>query len=79
MTDSRANSSTFGVLAVVMGFLAFAMLAILMSVIGFIHRESLSPLIAGAAITFQFAVVLFMALLFVLLWSAVVDQLDFGF
>ena len=84
MTDSRANSSTFGVLAGVMGFLAFAMLAILMSVIGFIHRESLRPLIAGAAlgglaITFQFAVVLFMALLFVLLWSAVVDQLDFGF
>ena len=48
------------------------MLAIFMSVIGFMKRESLRPLIAGTAlgglaITFQFAVVIFMALLFVLL------------
>lgn len=65
-------------------FLTLAVLAILMAVIGFIKHESLRPSIAGAAlgglaITFQFAIVLFMTLLFVLLLSAVIDQLDFSF
>lgn len=65
-------------------FLAAAMLAILLAVIGFIRHERMRPAIAGAAlgglaITFQFAVVLFMTLLFVLLVSAVLDKLDFSF
>lgn len=65
-------------------FLGLAMLAILMSVIGFIKRESLRPAVAGAAlgglaITFQFAIVIFMGLLCVLLLSAVIDKLDFSF
>ncbi|MEM8817602.1 MAG: hypothetical protein AAGE85_17415 [Pseudomonadota bacterium] len=65
-------------------FVALAMLAILMAVIGFIKRESLRPAFVGAAlgglaITFQFLTVLFFALLFVLLVSAVLDQLDFSF
>lgn len=65
-------------------FLAAGMLAILLAVIGFIRHERIRPAIAGAAlgglaITFQFAVVLFMTLLFVLLVSAVLDKLDFSF
>jgi hypothetical protein len=61
-----------------------AVLAILMSVIGFINHESLRPNIAGAAlgglaITFQFLTVMFFALLFVLLLGAVLDKLDFSF
>ena len=60
------------------------MLAILMAVLGFINHERLRPSIAGAglgamAITFQFAVIFFFALLCVLLLSAVLDQLDFDF
>jgi hypothetical protein len=61
-----------------------AVLAILMSVIGFIKHESMRPNIAGAAlgglaITFQFLTMLFFALLFVLLLGAVLDKLDFSF
>jgi hypothetical protein len=43
MTDSRANSSTFGVLAVVMGFLAFA------AIVGhfFVGPFDPPPLLAG--------------------------------
>jgi hypothetical protein len=66
------------------GLIGLAMLAILMSVIGFINHEKLRPNIAGAAlgglaITFQFLTVLFFALLFVLLLGAVLDKLDFSF
>lgn len=65
-------------------FLGLALVAILLAVIGFIKREGLRPNIAGAAlgglaITFQVATVLFLALLFVLLLSAVLDKLDFSF
>ena len=65
-------------------FIGLAVLAILMAVIGFIRHERLRPSIAGAAlgglaITFQFAVILFFALIFVLLVSTVLDQLDFSF
>lgn len=65
-------------------FLGLALLAILLAVIGFVKHESLRPNIAGAAlgglaIAFQFATVVFFALLFVLLISAVLDQLDFSF
>ena len=65
-------------------FMALAMMAILMSVIGFIKRESLRPSIAGAAlgglaISFQVATMLFMALLFAIVLGAVLDQLDFSF
>ena len=65
-------------------FMGLAALAILMGVIGFIQHERLRPSIAGAAlgglaITFQFAVVLFMALLFALILGAVLEQLDFSF
>ena len=65
-------------------FIALAMIAILLAVVGFVRREPLRPSIAGAAlgglaIVFQFAVTLFFALLFVLLLSAVLDQLDFSF
>ena len=67
-----------------LGLMALGALAILMGVIGFIQHERLRPSIAGAAlggmaITFQFAVVLFMALVFALLLGAVLDQLDFSF
>ena len=67
-----------------LGFMGLAALAILMGVIGFIRHERLRPSIAGAAlgglaITFQFAVVLFMALLFALILGAVLEQLDFSF
>ncbi len=67
-----------------LGFMGIAALAILMGVIGFIQHERLRPSIAGAAlgglaITFQFAVVLFMALLFALILGAVLEQLDFSF
>ena len=65
-------------------FVGMGLLAILMAVIGFIRRESLRPAVVGAslgglAIAFQFVTVLFFALLFVLLISAVLDQLDFSF
>jgi len=65
-------------------FIGLAVLAILLAVIGFIRRESLRPAAVGAglgglAITFQFLTVMFFALLFILLISAVLDQLDFSF
>jgi len=68
----------------VYAFIALAMVAILMAVIGFVRREPLRPSIAGAAlgglaIVFQVTITLFFALLFVLLLSAVLDQLDFSF
>ena len=67
-----------------LGIMGIAALAILMGVIGFIQHERLRPSIAGAAlgglaITFQFAVVLFMALLFALILGVVLEQLDFSF
>ncbi len=65
-------------------FIVLAVLAILMAVIGFVRHERIRPAVAGAglgalAITFQFAIVFFMGLLFVLLVSAVLDKLDFSF
>ncbi|MDJ0748855.1 MAG: hypothetical protein QNJ11_05190 [Woeseiaceae bacterium] len=65
-------------------FIGLAALAVLMAVVGFIRHEPMRPSIAGAAlgalaITFQFLTVLFFALLFVLLLSAVIDKLDFSF
>ena len=67
-----------------LGLVGLAALAILMAVIGFIQHERLRPSIAGAAlgglaITFQFAVVLFMGLLFALILAVVLEQLDFSF
>ncbi len=64
--------------------MALAVLAILMSVTGFVRHESLRPNIAGAAlgglaIAFQVATMLFFALLFTLILVAVIDQLDFSF
>lgn len=65
-------------------FIGLAALAVLMAVVGFIRHERIRPGIAGAAlgalaITFQFLTVLFFALLFVFLLSAVIDKLDFSF
>ena len=65
-------------------FMALAVSAILMAVIGFIKHERIRPSIAGAAlgglaIAFQVAIMLFMALLFVMLLAAVIDKLDFSF
>ncbi len=65
-------------------FIGLAAVAILLAIIGFIRHERMRPSIAGAAlgglaITFQFLTMLFFALLFVLLVSAVLDQLDFSF
>ena len=65
-------------------FMALAMIAILMSVIGFVKHESLRPNVAGAAlgglaISFQVATMLFMALLFAIVLAAVIRQLDFSF
>ena len=67
-----------------LGFMGLAVLAILMAIIGFIQHERIRPSVAGAAlgglaITFQFAVVLFMGLLFVLILAVVLEQLDFSF
>lgn len=64
--------------------MALAVIAILLSVIGFIKHEKSRPNIAGAAlgglaITFQVATMLFMALLFVIVLAAVIDKLDFSF
>lgn len=66
------------------GCIAAGVLAILLAVAGFIRKESWRPLVAGAAlgglaITFQFAVVVFFALLFALILGTVLDQLDFSF
>lgn len=65
-------------------FIALAVLAILMSTIGFIRREPWRPTVAGVAlgglaITFQFATVLFFGLLFAMVLVAVIDKLDFSF
>lgn len=61
-----------------------AVLAILMSLIGFLNHERLRPSIAGAAlgglaITFQFAVIVFFCLMFAIVLGAVIDKLDFDF
>lgn len=65
-------------------FLALAVIAILMSVIGFVRHESWRASLAGAAlgglaITFQFATVVFFGLLCAIVLAAVIDQLDFSF
>lgn len=65
-------------------FIALAVVAILMSVLGFIRHENWRPSVAGAAlgglaITFQFVTVLFFGLLFAIVLAAVIDQLDFDF
>lgn len=57
-------------------------LAILMAVIGFVRHENLRASIAGGSlgamgIAFQVAMVMFFALLFVFLVSAVLDKLSF--
>lgn len=64
--------------------IAMAVVAILMSVIGFIRHERWRPSVAGAAlgglaITFQFAVMLFFGLLCAIVLAAVIDKLDFDF
>lgn len=64
--------------------IGLAVIAILMAVIGFIKHERLRPSIAGAAlgglaITFQFAVVLFFALICAIVLGAIIDKLDFDF
>jgi small-conductance mechanosensitive channel len=65
-------------------FIALAIVAILLSVIGFVRHESLRPAIAGAslgglAIAFQFATVVFFGLLFAIVLAAVIDKLGFDF
>ena len=65
-------------------FIALAVIAILMSVIGFVRQERLRPGIAGAAlgglaIAFQFATMVFFGLLFAIVLAAVIDKLDFDF
>ena len=62
-------------------FIGLAVLAILMSVVGFIRHERWRPSIAGAAlggmtITFQFAVMLFFGLVCAIVLAAVIDKLD---
>ena len=70
MSVETASRSVFGVVSVILGFLAFA------AVVG---RFFAGAALGGLAITFQFLTVLFLALLFVLLSSAVIDKLDFSF
>ncbi len=65
-------------------FIATGVLAIILAVVGFIQKEPLRPIIAGAAlgglaITFQFAIILFFGLLFALVLGSVIDKLDFSF
>lgn len=65
-------------------FIALAVLAILLSLIGFIRHERWRPSVAGAAlgglaIAFQFATVVFFGLLFAIVLAAVIDKLDFSF
>ena len=65
-------------------FIALAVVAILMSVIGFVKHERLRPSVAGAAlgglaITFQFAIMVFFGLLCAIVLAAVIDNLDFDF
>lgn len=64
-------------------FLALAAGALLLSAIGFVRHEPWRPSVvgvafAGLALSFQFAVVLFFALLFAVMLSAVIDKLDFS-
>jgi len=66
------------------GFVALGVSAIILAVIGFVRHERIRPLVAGAglgalAISFQFMIVLFFAVLGALLLSAVIDKLDFDF
>ncbi len=66
------------------GFIALAVLAILMAVVGFLRNEPWRPIAAGAAlggfaITFQFMIVLFFGFLFAFLLATVLDKLDFSF
>ena len=63
-------------------FMALAVLAILMAVIGFVRHERLRPGFAGAAlgglaIAFQFATMVFIGLLCAIVLAAVIGQLDF--
>ena len=65
-------------------FMGLAVIAILMSVIGFIRHERWRPGVAGAAlgglaITFQLAVMVFFGLLCAIVLAAVIDKLDFDF
>ena len=65
-------------------FIALAVAAILLSVIGFVKHERLRPSIAGVAlgglaITFQFATMVFFGLLCAIVLAAVIDKLDFDF
>ena len=65
-------------------FIALSVVAILMSVIGFVRHERLRPSIAGAAlgglaITFQFATMVFFGLLCAIALAAVIDKLGFDF
>ena len=64
--------------------LSVAGCAILLGLIGFLRREPLRASLSGAAlgamaITFQVALMVFFALLFVFLLSNVLDNLDFSF
>lgn len=66
------------------GFMALAVLAILMSVVGFVRHERWRPSVAGAAlgglaIAFQFATIVFFGLMFAIVLAAVIDRLDFSF
>lgn len=65
-------------------FIGLAVVAILLSVIGFVKHERLRPSIAGAAlgglaITFQFATMVFFGLLCAIVLAAVIDKLGFDF
>jgi len=63
-------------------FVALAVSAMLMAVIGFARQERWRMSAAGAslgamALTFQFAVIVFFGLLFAIVLAAVIDKLDF--
>ncbi|XOV86404.1 MAG: hypothetical protein ACFHX7_15730 [Pseudomonadota bacterium] len=63
-------------------FIAMAVVAMLMSVIGFVKHERLRPGIAGAAlgglaITFQVATIVFFGLLCAIVLAAVIEKLGF--
>jgi hypothetical protein len=67
-----------------LSFIGLAIVAILLGIIGLIRGENLRLNIAGAAlgvlaITFQVALVMFFAFLFMTLLVAVIDKLDFDF
>ena len=66
------------------GFMVMAAIAILIAVIGFIRHEQWRPGVAGAAlaglaITFQFAITIFFALVCAIVLGAVLGKLDFSF